>query len=332
MNGTKKRDLALALAALMLASAFSLTSCFSMSTDENGGGAGAGTSGGQQAGEPAGTGSGEQAGTSGGASGGETSDPSGRYSNFDLRADYDEDKAAVVTFSDGGAKVSGAGSGVSVEGKTVLILGEGVFILRGSCSDGRVIVEVKDREKVQLVFDGLKLASKTEAPVWIKNADKVSITLAEGTTSTLEDGGAYSDVNADGEPNACLFSKVDLTINGEGTLNVNGSVNNGITTKDDFKLISGNVNITAQNHGLRGNDSVTVRGGKLTISCKNDGIKSSKDDDPEKGYIFIEGGEISVDAGDDCLQAVTAITVSGAKLTLTPGGKEYNCDGVVSVK
>ncbi len=313
-----KRMIATALLAVMAAAL--LTSCFNMSTgDVNSDGNG---------GTPVVT---NAPGETGGAGNGnvEPADTSGRYSSFDLRTDYDEKTSTALTFSDGGVKV--IGSGVSVEGTTALIADEGVYILRGSCSDGRVIVEVKDKEKVRLVFDGFKLASKTNAPVWIKNADKVSITLVKGTTSTLEDGGAYADVNADGEPNACLFSKVDLTINGEGALNVNGGVNNGITTKDDLKIVSGSINVTAQNHGVRGNDSVTIRGGKLTISCKNDGIKSSKDDDPSKGYIYIEGGDISVDAGDDCLQAVTAVTVTGGSLTLDAGGKEYNCDGEVTV-
>ncbi len=268
-------------------------------------------------------GSGTGSGNNNGNGGEELTDPTGRYSKFDLRATYDERTSTKIVFADGGATVDGEGA--SAEGTTVLIVGEGTFIVSGSCSDGQLIVEAKDKEKVQLVFSGLKLASKSKAPVWIKNADKVSITLADGTVSTLEDSGAYTDANADGEPNACLFSKVDLTINGTGTLNVNGNVNNGIATKDDLKIVSGTVTVTAKNHGIRGNDSVQIRSGNITVTADNDGIKSSKDDDPEKGYIYIEGGTITVNAGDDCFQAVTGITATAGSITATAGGKRTNC-------
>ncbi len=247
----------------------------------------------------------------------------------DEDASYNEKNSTNIVFSDSEVKVKG--SGVTVEGTTALILDEGTYVLSGSCSDGRVIVEVKDKERVQLVLNGLKLASKTDAPVWVKNCDKVTVILSEGTVNTLEDTKSYSDVNADGEPNACLFSKKDMTINGSGTLNVKSSFNNGITTKDDLKIKGGVINVDAANHGIRGNDSVTITDGTITITCKNDGIKASKDSDPEKGFVRIEGGTVVIDAGDDCLQAPLNITVSGGSVTLDAGGKETNCDGTVNI-
>ena len=257
-------------------------------------------------------------------------DPTGRYSKFDLRTTYDAKKATTIAFTDSDVTVKG--SGASSDGTTVMISGEGTYIISGECSDGQIIVEVKDKDKVQLVFNGLTLTSKTKAPLWIKNADKVSITLAEGTVNTLEDTAEYVDANEDGEPNACLFSKEDLTINGTGTLNVKGNVNNGITTKNDLKIVSGTINVTAKNHGIRGNDSVSIRNGEITISCGNDGIKASKESRADKGYIYIEGGKISIDAGDDCLQAPLEITVTGGEIKADAGGKVTNCGGVTNIE
>ncbi len=305
-----------------LALVFMLAACDGGTGSFNGGN-GNGTGNGNVTGSAGGTAGAPADSAAPGPGGDEVTDPTGRYSNFDLRATYDERTATKIVFSDGGASVDGAGA--SADGTSVLIVGEGTYIVSGSCSDGQLTVEVKDKEKVQLVFDGLKLASKTKAPLWIKSGDKVSVTLADGTVSTLEDNSAYTDANADGEPNACMFSKVDLTINGTGTLNVHGNVNNGITTKDDLKIVSGTVNVTAKNHGIRGNDSVSIRGGNITVTADNDGIKTSKDDDPEKGYIYIEGGTITVTAGDDCFQAVTGITATAGSITATAGGKRTNC-------
>ena len=265
----------------------------------------------------------------GGGGGEQLTDPTGRYTNFDLRSTYDAAEAVKITFSETAATVEGKGA--DADGTTVSITRDGTYILTGSCSDGRIIVEVPTTDKVQLVFAGLKLTCKTSAAVWIKSCDKTSITLADGTVNSLADAAAYTDANADGEPNACLFSKDDLTINGTGTLEVTSVVNNGITTKDDLKIVSGTIKVTAQNHGIRGNDSVTIRDGNITIVCKNDGIKSSQEEKADKGYIYIEGGTISIDSGDDCLQAPREITVTGGSITTKPGGKQTNCDGTVTI-
>ncbi len=252
-----------------------------------------------------------------------------RYTKFDQNTEYGKDDP-TIEFTD--SKVTVSGDGASVSGTTVTINKAGTYILSGSCKDGQVIVEVAIEEKVHLIFNGLKLVCTTSAPVYIKSCDKTTITLVEGTTSTLQDGGAYSNLNTDGEPNACLFSKDDLSINGTGTLNVYANYNNGICTKDDLKLISGTINVTAKNHGIRGNDSVTVKDGTYTISCKNDAIKSSKDTKEDKGYIYIDGGKFTIDAGDDALQAPIDITVNGGEFTIDAGGDNVNCDGTVNIK
>lgn len=292
-----------------------------------------GTGDGTNAGTNAPSGSGGNGGNAGnGSSGGsgDAVDPTGRYTKFDLRATYKESDAVKITFSENSVTVEGKGA--EADGTTVNITRDGTYILSGSCSDGRIIVEVPTTDKVQLVLAGLKLTCKTSAPIWIKAADKTSITLAEGTVNALADTAAYSDANADGEPNACLFSKDDLTINGTGTLEVTANVNNGITTKDDLKIVSGTITVNAKNHGLRGNDSVSIRGGTITINAKNDGIKSSQEKKEDKGYIYIDGGVISIDAGDDCLQAPRDITVTAdASVTVNAGGKVLNCDGTTNI-
>ena len=281
-------------------------------------------------GSSAGSNGGNAGGSSNGSGDAETEDPTGRYTKFDLRASYDETEAVKITFSETSATVEGKGAEAS--GTTVSITRDGTYIISGSCSDGRIIVEVPSTDKVQLVLAGLKLTSKSSAPIWIKGADKTSITLADGTVNSLADTGEYTDANVDGEPNACLFSKDDLTINGTGSLEVTSNVNNGITSKDDLKIVSGTITVNAQNHGIRGNDSVSIRGGTITVSAKNDGIKSSQEEKEDKGYIYIDGGTISIDAGDDCLQAPRDITITAdASVSVDAGGKQVNCDGTTNI-
>ena len=63
----------------------------------------------------------------------------------------------------------------------------------------------------------------TSAPIYVSNADKVVITLAEGTENVVTDGDSYLLADAaatdaaSAEPNATIFSKADLTINGSGS-------------------------------------------------------------------------------------------------------------------
>ncbi len=254
---------------------------------------------------------------------------SDRYTKFDQKTDYDKNDT-TIEFTN--SKVNVKGDGVSVSGTVVTINKDGTYVLSGSCEDGQIIVEVTLEEKVHLVFNGLKLICKSSAPVYVKSCDKTTITLVEGTTSTIQDGASYKNLNAEGEPNACIFSKDDLSINGSGTLHVYANYNNGICTKDDLKLISGTVKVEAKNHGIRGNDSVTIKDGTYDISCKEDAIKSSKDTKEDKGYIYIDGGNFTIDAGDDALQAPIDITVNGGKFSIDAGGDVVNCDGKVNIK
>jgi hypothetical protein len=80
----------------------------------------------------------------------------------------------------------------------------------------------------------------------VSNADKTVITLADGTENVVTDGAVYvfPDAETD-EPNAAIFSKDDLTINGNGSLIVNANYNNGIASKDDLKITSGAITANA---------------------------------------------------------------------------------------
>ena len=83
---------------------------------------------------------------------------------------------------------------------------------------------------MKLVLNGADITCSTSAPIYVASARKTIITLAEGTENRVTDGGAYvlEDAASD-EPNAAIYSKSDLTINGGGSLTVTGNYNNGIS-------------------------------------------------------------------------------------------------------
>ena len=220
------------------------------------------------------------------------------------------------------------GEGATVDGSVVTITSAGTYGISGTLNDGQIIVDTQDEETVYLVLDGVDITCSTNAPIYVSNAEKTVITLADGTENTVTDGDSYvfEDAESD-EPNAAIFSHDDLTINGGGSLTVNASYNNGIASKDDLKITGGNITVNAVNDGIKGRDSIALKDGTITVNVGGDGLQSTNDEDTEKGYVFVEGGTLSITAGLDGIQAQTSLTVSGGEITIVTGGGSVSSSG-----
>lgn len=233
--------------------------------------------------------------------------------------------STAITLAGTAAVVDGAGA-TAQEG-TVTITEAGTYVLSGTLSDGQIIVDEQAKGTVRLVLNGAHLTDSDNAPVYIKEAGKVVITLQEGTDNSVTDGAAY--VFADGagdEPSAALFSKADLTINGTGKLTVTGNYNDGITGKDDVKIMSGTIEVKAADDGIVGKDLVAIQEGNITIHAEGDGIKSTNDKDAAMGFIAIAAGTFDITAGNDGIQAETAAVIDGGTYTLVTGGGYVNAE------
>ncbi len=204
------------------------------------------------------------------------------FTERDRETEYSEKGATIITF---GNSISVSGKNAKIENNTALITGEGTFIVKGESSNGVLKVEAGENDKLQIVFDNLKLTSSSGPAVYIKCADKVFITL--NGESTLMGGESYDDgeTTLDG----ALFSKEDLTINGTGTLNVTGK-KHGIVSKDDLVLVGCTLNINSQNVCLEGKDAVKISGGVYNLEAGSDGIRSNNSEESDKGFIHIEDG------------------------------------------
>ena len=187
-------------------------------------------------------------------------------------------------------------------------------------------MEVAKTEKVHLILNGVNIASAKSAAMHIKSADKTTITLAEGTTNSLTDAAAYVyELPGQTKPNACLYSTDDVTINGKGKLVVNGNYNNGIGTKNDLKIVNGDITVSSIKNALKGVDSISIKGGTINLTAQNDGMKSDNELEENRGVINIFGGTISITAGDDSIQAYTKVNISAGKVTVQSVGKDINC-------
>ena len=63
--------------------------------------------------------------------------------------------------------------------------------------------------------------------------------------------------------------------------------------------------MSAVEDGLNGKDSVKIGAGDISIDSGADGVKSSKSTNPEKGFVYVNGGSLSIDAEDDGIQEKT---------------------------
>ena len=246
------------------------------------------------------------------------------YSKRDLDASYDASSATVITLSGDSASVQGAGAQASAAG--AVISSAGTYIVSGELTDGQLLVDAGDDDKVQLVLAGATIHNEDGPAIYVRNADKCFVTLDAGTENSLSDGSSYALEDDSDEPYATLFSRCDLTLNGSGTLNVTSAYRHAVCSKDDLVVVSGTYNISAVEDGLRGRDSVKVRDGVFIIQAGGDGIKSNKDDDPTKGFVSIDGGTFDIQAGDDAVQGKTLVRLAGGSLTVAANDDAFHSD------
>ena len=242
------------------------------------------------------------------------------YSKRDMDASFDESSATKITLSGDSASVSG--SGAVAEGSTVTISTAGTYIVSGNFADGSITVTTSENDKIQIVLNGVKIASSSGPAIDIQSADKCFITLAEGTQNSLSDGSAFTSEGA----NACIYATCDLTINGSGSLDVSGNYRHGVFSKDDLVVYGGTIRVSAVEDGLNGKDSVKIGAGDISIDSGADGVKSSKSTNPEKGFVYVSGGSLSIDAEDDGIQAKTHLCIAGGSIEIDAADDALHSD------
>ncbi len=236
------------------------------------------------------------------------------FSNRDMESGYDA--AAAMAISLTGASAACDASGVTVSGSTVTISEEGVYVLSGTLADGMIVVDADKSDKIQLVLSGVTITSSTSAAIYVKQADKVFVTTVSGTENTLRNGGTYEAID-DNNIDAVIFSKDDLTLNGEGTLIISAAAGHGVVSKDELVITGGTYEITADEHALSGKDDVCIADGTFSLTCGQDAIHSENDDDDTLGFVYIAGGTFDIAAGDDGLHAGYAVVIAGGTIDIT---------------
>ena len=242
------------------------------------------------------------------------------FTERDGRAAYDASKAVTIQLS--GTTAAASSDSVQINGSTVVLKEEATYVICGTLN-GMLVVDAPDTAKLQLVFNGVDITSESSAALYILEADKVFVTLADGTENTLSNGGSFVAID-DNSIDGALFSKQDLTLNGSGSLTVTSPVGHGIVCKDDLVFTGGSYVVHSASHGLDANDSVRIAAGDFAIDAGKDAIHCENADDTAKGFVYISGGTIKAEAEGDGIAASAYMQIGGGSIDLLVGGGSEN--------
>lgn len=245
------------------------------------------------------------------------------FTDREKDSSYDEASASHIDLN--GSSITTDGSGVSVSDNIVTITEEGTYVISGTLDDGQILVDAEDSDKIQIVLNDATVSCATNAPIYIKQADKVFITLADGTTSQLSDEETY-ELEDDTNVDAVIFSKADLALNGNGTLIIQASYKHGIVSKDDLVITSGTYEITSTEQALKAKDQLKILDGTFTLNAGDTAIKAKNEDDTTLGNIYVAGGTFTIQSGEDGLNATGSIVIDGGTWTVDAGDDGFHAD------
>lgn len=240
------------------------------------------------------------------------------YTEDDYFSAYSENTIAKINLL--GSTASSESPNVRVEEKAVTILGGGTYVLSGELTDGSLIVDAPDGGEVRLVMNGAKITSSDFSALYVKEAKKVVLSLVEGTENILSDGSAYREEKLeDGKPSAALYAKDDLTINGKGTLIINGNYEDGLKVNDTLKVTEGILKVTAKDDGINANDVIAFLAAALEVTSGGDALKCENESE-EKGFIAFGGTGLTIVSEGDGISASSAVYANEVTASITAAG------------
>ena len=241
---------------------------------------------------------------------------------------------------------------VEVKDKSATITCPGAYYVTGESSDFQIVVNTPAAENEGNT--GIYLYNATikssNSPILVANADKTVLHLVKGTTNVVEDGNGnhlFTKINGTQDTaKAAIYARDDMNIKGAGTLTVKGKFRNGIQCSNDLKIKNGNITVEAEENAIKGKGSVQISGGTLNLTAKKgDALESDECEEGTdgkckkivegKGIVDIRGGNITIKAGDDGIQAANFVVISDSTekstIKVTSTGKGMVADKFIYV-
>lgn len=226
----------------------------------------------------------------------------------------------TITLKDGGSSASDAS--VLISGDTITLTKDATYVISGELTCGSLIVDMPEAAKPQLILSEVSVTCADSAALYIKECDKVFVTLEENTENTFSVSGdfAETDEGVDG----AIYSKQDITFNGAGSLSVSCAAAHAVVAKDDFVVTGGVYTITSASHGVDANDSIRLTGAVMTVSSGKDALHAENKDDATLGFVYIESGEYILSSAGDGISAGYYVQIEGGSFNIVTGGGSEN--------
>lgn len=255
--------------------------------------------------------------------------PNSLFTKNDLDGDWDMEGATIIRLNGSGADVSGDGV-YSYEGN-VVIASPGRYLVSGRLDGGFLSVDAERNSKVWILLDNVSISNDDDACLRIDQADKVFLTLSEGSVNTMECAGAFSRNALEDGTDGAIYAHDDLTINaagdGSGSLTVSAAGSHGIAVHDDFVMTGGTLNVNASRDGIHANDSLHLTAAMLNVEADDDGIVAEKSDCD----LSIAGGSFVIKAADDAIHAGSPVSISGGVFDISAGDDGIHSDAAVTI-
>lgn len=255
--------------------------------------------------------------------------------NDTIYVTYNDTEAAVSNLPTDGSVIA------SVDGADVVLTSlitnrEICCVLSGHSDAGCFIWNGNYKMAVRL--NGLTLTGSAEEAINIRCGKRIALELADGTENTL------SDAKTDGGQKGAFYTKGHLEISGGGTLNLNGNVKHGISSKEYMliKRTTGTINVlNAAKDGIHAGQYFKMNGGTVTISGQlDDAIQAeatTEATDEDNGQIIIKGGTLNLSVSDDkadALKCDSSMTITDGIFTINTtaaANKGLNADGNIHI-
>ena len=213
------------------------------------------------------------------------------------------------------------GNGDSISGGTIIIREPGEYELSGNLKNGKIqVLTGKNNGDVKLILNGVQVSCPDGPAIEELEGGKLIIVLQEGTENSVHSGGEKAPAPDPDAVGAAILAEDALTLQGTGSLKVEGFLNNGIAGKKELSIFGGALQIHASNCGVSVAKYVEILDGNIQITAGNDGLRTHSDKVAGKGDISISGGNLKLQTAGDGIAAEGTLTISGGRLDISTEG------------
>ena len=205
------------------------------------------------------------------------------------------------------------------------------YQLSGSTSNGSLILGGSYKCTVSLA--GVTLTNPSGAAITITNSKRIQLSAKKNTVNTLTDG-------ASGSQKACIYSKGQLQLQGNGTLNVVGKTKHGIKSASYISVKNMTLNITSTiGDGLNCEEYMELKSGTINLSgIGDDGIQcdlggtsstgiTTDHEDEDTGNIYISGGTLTINCEYKGIKAAGDMDISDGSISVTSNAASTSSPG-----